>query len=44
MKDILGAITGYLKGYWGLRWANYNIAFKLVGKTRVWPKLGQILW
>jgi len=44
MKDIYGAIVGYCKGYWGLRWAIYNIAFKLVGRTPVWPKLGQRLW
>ncbi len=44
MKDIYGAIWGYFKGYWGLKWANYNIAFRLFGKTCVWPKLRLMLW
>jgi hypothetical protein len=27
-----------------LRWKIYNIAFRLSGRTPLWPRLGYILW
>lgn len=26
------------------RWWGYNLAFRLVGNTRIWPRLGWFLW
>jgi len=26
------------------RWAAYNLAFRLFGKTRLWPRLGFLIW
>jgi len=26
------------------RWASYNLAFRLFGKTGLWPKLGFLIW
>jgi hypothetical protein len=27
-----------------LRWKVYNLSFRLLGRTPLWPRLGQILW
>ena len=27
-----------------IRWTVYNVAFWLFGKTRVWPRLGELIW
>ena len=27
-----------------IQWKVYNFAFKVVGNTRFWPKLGLALW
>lgn len=27
-----------------VRWVVYNLAFKLLGDTRLWPRLGFVLW
>ncbi|KKM17992.1 hypothetical protein LCGC14_1670180 [marine sediment metagenome] len=27
-----------------LRWKVYNLAFRVLGRTRLWPRLGFILW
>ncbi len=44
MKDIKGAIGGYLLGFWSSKWAFYNIAFKIIGHTPLWPKASKVLW
>jgi len=27
-----------------IRWKIYNLAFRLFGETRLWPRLGQAIW
>jgi hypothetical protein len=31
-------------GWRRVRWGIYNLAFRILGKTKVWPRLGQFLW
>jgi len=28
----------------GMRWKIYNLAFSVLGRTKYWKKLGQLLW
>lgn len=27
-----------------LRWASYNLAFTVIGKTRAWQRIGRAIW
>jgi len=27
-----------------IRWAVYNFAFRFFGRTRLWPRLGYLIW
>lgn len=36
--------TGFYMTYDEVKWYIYNLAFKLLGNTRYWGKIGNFLW
>jgi len=34
----------YLKMIDDMRWKIYNLAFRIFGRTKLWPRLGHWIW